>query len=199
MLAYIRGELQWLDEDEIVIDVNGLGYKIKTSFNVINKMPCSGSIVFLYTYMHIREDDISIFGFLSKDEITIFKLLISISGVGPKAALSIMSTLSIDELRLAILSNDTKSISKANGIGIKTAQRVAMELKDKFKLEDSINVYSNNSLENCIKNDNVNDVAIALTNLGYSNVEALRAIKKVTESDKLSTEQLLKEALKNIF
>ena len=146
--------------------------------------------------MHVREDDISLFGFLSQDEKNIFKQLISISGIGPKGALAILSTLSIDELRIAVLSEDYKAIAKANGIGTKTAQRIVIDLKDKLKLEDILPDAEASVQEEGIGNDNMAEAALELTSLGYSNLEALRALKKVKNNENMSVEELLKAALK---
>ena len=144
--------------------------------------------------------DVVFFGFYTEDELSVFKLLISISGIGPKGALAILSTLSIDELRIAVLSDDHKAIAKANGVGAKTAQRVVIELKDKFKLEDVLSDSSSkDDLQDVVSNDIITETAMALTSLGYSNVEALRAIKKVPSSDTMSVEELLKAALKYIM
>ena len=127
-------------------------------------------------------------------------MLISVSGIGPKGALAIMTVLTVDELRIAVLSEDYKAISKANGVGTKTAQRVVIELKDKFKLDDVLSGLSDQAdLPDTGSNDIITETAMALTSLGYSNVEALRAIKKVKDSDKMSVEELLKASLKFIM
>lgn len=141
----------------------------------------------------------SLFGFLTKEERSVFRMLINVSGVGPKSALSILSCLSVDELRMAVLSDDYKAIAKANGIGPKTAQRLIIELRDKFHLEDVLDGYEENTSDTAVPEDLVSEAAMALSSLGYSNVEALRAIKKVPNSEGMSVEQLLKAALKNII
>jgi Holliday junction DNA helicase RuvA len=141
----------------------------------------------------------SLFGFTRKDELNCFKQLINISGIGPKGALAILSALSIDELRIAVLSEDYKAIAKANGVGAKTAQRVVIELKDKIKLEDISYMNGEEDLPTAAVDDTMSEAAQALVALGYSNVEALRAIRKVKDYEKLSVEELLKEALKKMF
>lgn len=141
----------------------------------------------------------SLFGFLTKEERSVFRMLINISGVGPKSALSILSCLSVDELRMAVLSDDYKAIAKANGIGPKTAQRLVIELRDKFHLEDVLGEYDEASPATSAPEDIVSETAMALSSLGYSNVEALRAIKKVPDSEFMTVEQLLKAALKHII
>lgn len=199
MFDYIRGTIEYITGDMLVIENGGIGYRIMTSAYVTGSVSMHDNVT-IYTYMHIREDDLTLFGFLSRDEILVFKLLISVSGIGPKGALAIMSALTIDELRIAVLSDDYKSIAKANGVGTKTAQRVAMELKDKFKLEDIFcDAADRDDLSDVGSNDIISETAMALTSLGYSNVEALRAIKKVEGVESMTVEELLSAALKKIM
>lgn len=199
MLEYIKGNVSYLAEDRVVVENNGMGFCINTSTNTLSLIH-PGEIVTIYVHMHVREDDISLFGFVTREELQAFLLLIGVNGIGPKGALSILSVLTMDELRMAILSDDAKAIAKANGVGVKTAQRVVMELKDKFKLEDVFEDLSGAAdLSEAGNHDMISEVAMALTSLGYSNVEALRAIKKVDNYENLSVEQLLKEALKKIM
>lgn len=199
MFAYIKGTVEYIASDYIVIDNGGVGFKINTSVNTAAKLSLHETAL-IHTHLSVREDDMSLFGFYTEDELSVFKLLISISGIGPKGALAILSTLSIDELRIAVLSDDHKAIAKANGVGAKTAQRVVIELKDKFKLEDVLSDSSSkDDLPDVVSNDIITETAMALTSLGYSNVEALRAIKKVPSSDTMSVEELLKAALKYIM
>lgn len=197
MFEYIRGTVEYITEDTIVVDNNDIGYKIMTSGMNTAAVKLHDKVT-MYTYMHIREDDMSLFGFLTRDEINVFKLLISVSGIGPKVALAILSALSLEELRIAVLSDDAKAIAKANGVGAKTAQRVVLELRDKFKLEDAFdNGYaSGDDLSYVGSNDIISETAMALTSLGYSNVDALRAIKKVPGSEGMTVEELLKASLK---
>lgn len=197
MFSYIKGLVQELGEDYIVIEHNQIGFYIMSSLKVISSLRL-GQDIKIHTHMNVREDDISLYGFLTKDELTCFRQLINISGVGPKVALAIMSALDMDELRLAILSEDYKAITKANGVGQKMAQRVVMELKDKIKLED-MTTYQSYISDEPMHDDAVSETAQALTALGYTNSEALKAIKKVTDYQNLSTEQLLKEALKKMM
>ncbi|MBE5945019.1 MAG: Holliday junction branch migration protein RuvA [Lachnospiraceae bacterium] len=198
MFAYIKGKVEHIGIDYIVIENNGIGFRINTSTIVASKLSLHQQVT-IYTHLNVREDDMSIFGFMTEDELSVFRLLISISGIGPKGALAILSTLSIDELRIAVLSDDHKAIAKANGVGAKTAQRVVIELKDKFKLNDVLGGVSKDDLPDYNTNDIITETAMALTSLGYSNVEALRAIKKVQGADKMSVEELLKAALKYII
>lgn len=199
MYAYIKGKIEHISDDSFIIENNGIGYFIMSSANVIGKLSVHEQTT-VYTYLHVREDGVALFGFLTQDEITVFKMLISVSGIGPKGALAIMSVLTVDELRIAVLSEDYKAIAKANGVGAKTAQRVVIELKDKFKLDDVLSgIADENELPDTGSNDIITETAMALTSLGYSNVEALRAIKKVKDADKMSLEDLLKSALKHIM
>lgn len=201
MFSYIKGKVEDIEGDYIVIENSGMGFKVMTSANVIARVSLHEDRT-IYTYMNVREDDISLFGFLSKDEINVFKLLIGVSGIGPKAALAIMSALTIDEIRMAIIAGDHKAISKANGVGPKIAQRVVVELKDKFKLEDVFGTVDEGSedLSDSTGDDIISDAVLALNALGYSQSEALRVVKKTAVSGSYSTvEELIKASLKNIM
>lgn len=199
MLAYIKGNLEAINDNSVVIENNNIGYLIRTTGKVLSRLPAIHSLIMLYTYMYVREDEISLYGFLTTEELEIFKLLINISGVGPKAASSILSTLSVDELRMAVLSDDTKAISKANGIGAKGAGRIIIELKDKLHIEDMISFNDN---EDSIDNNYsgvIGEVTMALASMGFSNSDAIKAIKKVDSYENMSVEELLKTALKKIM
>lgn len=198
MLAYIKGIVTEIGVDEIVVETGGVGFSIATSTFVSGKLTKNQEAK-IYTHLHVREDDMSLFGFLSKEERSVFMMLINVSGIGPKSALSILSCLTVDELRMAVLSDDHKAIAKANGVGPKTAQRVIIELRDKFHLEDVLNDFEEDASFTSASEDIISEAAMALSSLGYSNVEALRAIKKVPGSDSMTVEQLLKEALKHIM
>lgn len=199
MIDYIRGSIEYIGEDYVVVDNSNIGYKIQTSFYTLGQIKLHNDIT-IYTYLHVREDDMSLFGFLSREEIEVFKLLISVSGIGPKGALAIMSVFTVDELRMAVLTEDYKSISKANGVGPKTAQRLVVELKDKFKLVGTINIDDGyDDLSDYGTNDIITEAALALTSLGYSNLDAMKAIKKVKVDDNMSVEALIKAALKVIM
>ena len=201
MFAYIKGTIEDIDTDYIVVDKDGIGFKIMTSTNVISKLSLHQDRT-IYTYMNVRDDDISLFGFLSKDEIAVFKQLIGVSGIGPKGALSIMSTLNMDELRMAVIAGDYKAIAKANGVGPKTAQKAVIELKDKFKLEDVIGISeeTDSDLSPSTGDDIIGDAVLALNALGYSESESYRIVKKTALSGNYSTvEELIKASLKNIM
>lgn len=202
MFAYIKGTIEDIGIDYIVVDNSNMGFKIMTSSNVISKVKVHDERT-IYTYMNVREDDISLFGFLTKDEIDVFKLLIGVSGIGPKGALAIMSTLSMDELRMAVIAGDHKAIAKANGIGPKTAQKVVIELKDKFKLEDVFGTNdqtASTDLPGSTGDDIINDAVLALNALGYSESESFRIVKKTALNGNFDTvEALIKASLKNII
>ena len=191
MYAYIKGELAEKNIDSIVVEAAGVGYLIYIPTQYFDMLPDEGEDVKIYTYLCVREDAMILYGFLSKDDLEIFKLLITVSGIGPKGGLAILSTLPADDLRFAILSGDSKAISKAPGIGAKTAQRVILDLKDKLSLEASGAAVSMNST---VKNDAV----MALNALGYSSTESLKAVSKVDITADMDVEDVLKLALKNM-
>ncbi|MCR5273023.1 MAG: Holliday junction branch migration protein RuvA [Lachnospiraceae bacterium] len=198
MYAYIRGELVEKELDTAVVEAAGVGYMINIPMSVYEILPGIGSEVKLYTHLNVKEDDMSLFGFESKEMLKTFRLLLGVSGVGPKAALSILSTLSIADLRFAILSGDVKTISKAQGIGKRTAERVILELKDKLDIEEA----PTEVLGDTINTDSANAVrreAIeALIALGYSSGEATKCIYDVEIKDDETVESILQQALKNM-
>ena len=200
MYAYIKGELAEKNIDSIVVEAAGVGYLIYIPTQYFDMLPDEGEDVKIYTYLCVREDAMILYGFLSND-LEIFKLLITVSGIGPKGGLAILSTLSADDLRFAILSGDSKAISKAPGIGAKTAQRVILDLKDKLSLEDAFEKKLENqtsgaavSMNSTVKNDAV----MALNALGYSSTESLKAVSKVDITEDMDVEDVLKLALKNM-
>ncbi|MGN0395941.1 MAG: Holliday junction branch migration protein RuvA [Coprococcus sp.] len=200
MIAYIKGEVTGICDNYILLECNGIGYQIYVSGKFLERLNGLHSELKVYTHMHIREDDLSLYGFYDSDELEIFEILIGISGVGPKAAMSILTALSINELRAAVISEDVKAITKANGIGAKGASRIILELKDKLKMEDMLDaVYENSISQTPSVSDVQNDVIKALVNLGYSSSEASGAIRKVRDRENMTDEDLLKAALKNIF
>lgn len=205
MYAYIKGELAEKNIDSIVVEAAGVGYLIYIPTQYFDMLPDEGEDVKIYTYLCVREDAMILYGFLSKDDLEIFKLLITVSGIGPKGGLAILSTLSADDLRFAILSGDSKAISKAPGIGAKTAQRVILDLKDKLSLEDAFEKKLENQLENQASGATVsmnssvkNDAVMALNALGYSSTESLKAVSKVDITEDMDVEDVLKLALKNM-
>lgn len=195
MIYSLNGKLTYTDPTTAVIECGGVGYGCRVTYNTLRELPEIGSNAFLYTYMNVREDAVDLFGFYTKDELESFKLLTSVNGVGPKAAISILSELSANALALAISSGDTKTITLAQGVGPKMAQRIVLELKDKIGADFSAEESGENSVvsDSGIKSEAVS----ALVTLGYSQSEAQSAISKCNLSG--STEQIIKEALKYLF
>lgn len=201
MLAYIKGTLAAVTEDGIVIENNGIGYDIKTP-DLSGELPSVGSQYIIYTYLYVREDMICLYGFSSRQQLRTFKLLITVSGIGPKVAMGILSALTVDQLNFAILSDDSKTIAKAPGIGPKGAKKLILELKDKLNLEEAFESFSlGDAGENLAapEDDVMSLTAQGLVGLGYSNSEALRAIKAVEGADQMDAETLLGEALKKLL
>lgn len=202
MYAYIKGELAEINIDHIVIETGGIGYQIFIPGQTFEYLPALGEELKVYTYLYLREDAMILYGFLTKDDLELFKLLISVSGIGPKGGLAILSTLDADDLRFAVLSGDAKAIAKAPGVGGKTAQRVILELKDKMSLEDAFEKKTQHVQEavNAPDAGSVkNDAVLALTALGYSSTESLKAVSRVEITDGMDVEDVLKAALKHIL
>ena len=199
MISYVKGRLSEIDENTIVIETAGIGYNIQVPGSVLSQLPSMGSEVKIYTYLYIREDAMNLYGFLSRDELKIFKLLIGVSGIGPKGALGVLSALTADELRFAVLSGDAAAIAKAPGIGKKTAQKVILELKDKLDLEEAFEAKAAHTEEAGGTGSPQTEAVLALAALGYSTQEAGRAVKaaasKLGEAD---VEALLKVALREM-
>ena len=193
MYYYIKGELILKDAGFVVVDNNGIGYKIFTSGYTIAGL--NEKIVTLYTYLHVREDIFDLYGFSTNDELSMFLNLISVSGVGPKAALSILSVMSPMSLAAAIITGDAKALTKANGVGAKMAQRVILELKDKLKNADIIP--DTLTKEEVISSGSPEEAVSALMVLGYSQNDAKRAVASVDQS--LSTEEIITLALKKMM
>ena len=201
MYAYIKGILAEITEDAIIVENQGIGYEIAVPGQVFDYLPSVGEEVKIYTYHYVREDAILLYGFLTKEDVRIFKMLIGVSGIGPKGALAILSVLSTDDLRFAILGDDAKAIAKAPGVGAKTAQRVIIELKDKLSLEDAFEQKLANQVQKAELNPAVgvkNEAILALTSLGYSQSEALKVVQGIEISPDDQVEDVLKMALKQM-
>ncbi len=207
MLAYIKGTLEMKMTEYVVIDVGGLGYKVFMSSIGMEKLGEIGSQVKVYTYYRVREDDISIFGFNSNEELKMFELLLSVSGVGAKTALAMLAVCTPSEFVLAIISEDINLLTSIPGIGPKSAKRIILELKDKIKKEQQIQELTeatkNNSsvqetktkMQQLIEDDNkVQEAIAALQVLGYNKKEIEKAFMKIDKTD-LSTEDLIKKGL----
>ncbi|RKJ21886.1 Holliday junction branch migration protein RuvA [bacterium D16-50] len=203
MIAYVKGTVEYIEEDNVVIDVGGIGYNVKVSADTAARMPGVGEQTKLYTYMNVREDAVSLFGFFSRDDLAVFRQCITVSGIGPKGALAILSTLNADSLRFAILSGDAKAISKAPGIGIKTAERLILELRGKIRAEDTLiakemadySGTSNAAADTAQKREAVE----ALVSLGYGQAEALKAVNAIEGIEEMDSGAVLKAALKKMF
>lgn len=202
MIGYIKGELVYAGTDNILLDNQGMGYEIQVPSSVLDKLPKTGSEVKIYTYLHVREDLMQLFGFLHQKDLEIFKLLITVNGIGPKGALGILSVISPDDLRFAILADDAKAIAKAPGIGAKTAAKMILELKDKMKLEDAFEIKMAHQEEELQSGEIItgirNEAVQALIALGYSNTEALKAVRSVEIEENMDVEAVLKLSLKHI-
>lgn len=193
MYEYIKGIFKSIEKEYIVIECGNIGYKIFTSGSTISNMPAIDQQIKIYTHQIVREDFIGLYGFLTKDEISMFNLLISINGVGPKAALSLMSIANVSTLKYAIITDDDKLITKAPGIGKKTAQRIILELKDKITVGGTMPKGTTIS-DIDIDNEKLSEAVGALIALGYSDKEAEKAIEKANRSN--SVEDIIKECLK---
>ena len=202
MIAFVRGEIADITEDNVVLDVGGIGYNIKVSTQTAQRLPGIGKEAMLHTYTCVREDAFQLFGFLTKDELSVFKKLITVNGIGPKGGLAILSVMSADDLRFAIISGDAKAIAKAPGIGSKTASRVILDLKDKVSVEETLIKREMNEYAALGENGNLqaeNEAVEALVALGYSPSDAVKAVKKASAPADADAEVILKLALKNMF
>lgn len=204
MIASVKGKLEGVNTDSVIIDVNGLGFEAIVPTTVINRLPKIDENIKLYTYMHVREDVMQLYGFLDKEDLDFFKLLITVNGIGPKAGIAILSSMPADILTFAILSEDTKTIEKAQGIGAKTAKKLVLELKDKVGIiktpkNTGSETYDNNVLTIGINSEIKDEAVQVLTALGYSQTESMKAISTIEISEEITSEELVKLALKNLM
>lgn len=201
MIGYLKGELEEVKENYVVLEVGNIGYEVHLPSNAIMSLPSKGSSIKIYTYLHVREDALNLFGFLTKDDLEMFKLLITVNGIGPKGALGILSSISADDIRFAVLADDAKAIAKAPGIGNKTASKLIIELKDKFKLETAFEQRLQNQADGNIGSGiyNKKDEAVqALTVLGYSGSDALKIVNQIEITEEMTSEEILKLCLKKM-
>ena len=201
MIAFVRGTAVDMTENSVIVEAGGIGYEIYMTGTDLSQIHM-GEEVMIHTYFNVREDAMQLYGFRSKDDLQMFKLLLGVNGVGPKAAVGVLAGITADELRFAILSDDVKTLSKAPGIGKKTAQKLILELKDKMKLEDAFELKLAHEQEKAVAglgeiSDGRQEAVEALVALGYSSTDALRAVRKVTDVAPDDVEGLLKAALKN--
>ena len=199
MIAFVRGIATDMTENSVIVETGGIGYEIYMTGEGLSQLHM-GEEVKIHTYFQVREDAMQLYGFLKKDDLQMFKLLLGVNGVGPKAAMGVLSGITADELRFAVLSDDVKTLSKAPGIGKKTAQKLILELKDKINLTDVLERSKGSSIENASGSElNAKNEAVeALVSLGYSNSEAVRAVRQIDDADKKDSETILKEALKKL-
>ncbi|MBE5968558.1 MAG: Holliday junction branch migration protein RuvA [Lachnospiraceae bacterium] len=201
MISYLKGELAEIKENYVVVEVGNIGYEVSLPTSAIYELPSVGSSIKLYTYLHVREDVIGLFGFLTKDDLEIFKLLITVNGIGPKGALGILSGISADELRFAVLAEDIKTISKAPGVGKKTASKMILELKDKFKLETVFEqrLQNQSGAAGISGSAGKKEEAVqALTVLGYSAADSLKLVNQIEIAEDMTAEDILKMCLKKL-
>lgn len=200
MISYIKGILEDMSPGMVVVDNHGIGYQMMVPMRE-ESFPKIGQEIKIYTHMHVREDDVSLFGFLSKEEKEAFELLIGVNGIGPKVGLSVLSTLSVYELKMAVISEDVKTISKTQGLGPKGAKKLILELKDKLSFEEleEDGVGAEIFDTSADSSDSVMITIEGLVSLGYSKSEAAIAVNKVEDAKDLTPEELLKKALKNIM
>lgn len=197
MFAYIKGSLEEIGNNFVVVDVGGVGFKIFMSSNALRTIGELGDIVKVHTYHYVREDIMSLYGFLSNDELKMFELLLSVSGIGAKTAIAMLSNITPSSFALAIINNDIKSLTKIPGIGAKGAQRIVLELQDKLKSEQRLTAQMEIEEEKVDTNENSEEAISALQILGYNKKEIEKALSKQDLSS-FTTEEIIKLALKNL-
>ena len=206
MISYIKGALGAVEDDVIVVETGGIGLAVHVPLSLLEELPALGEEVTVYTYFQVREDAMTLYGFLHRQDREMFKQLIGVNGIGPKGALGILSVMRSDDLRIAIVSGDAKAISKAPGIGAKTAQRLILDLKDKVDLEEVMMSSFGGGKENSSDAGasaagmaaSAKEAVAALTALGYTGMEASKAVKKVEITENMSVEDILKASLKHL-
>ena len=202
MYAYLNGIIADIEEDNCIIDVNDIGYNVQISGQTMTRLPGIGERVKLFTYTNVKEDALQLYGFLSKADLEMFKKCITVSGIGPKGALGLLSAMNADDLRFAIISQDVKAISKAPGIGKRTAERLILELKDKLAIDDTMiqkemDAYQGGNF--AIDDAQKKEAVEALVALGYGQTESLKAVNAVPGGENMDAGALLKAALKKLF
>lgn len=201
MIQYVKGTLEAVGENWIVVDNHGIGYHISVPASLMERLPALGREMKIYTYLYVREDLLQLFGFLSMDDLEVFRLLITVSGIGPKGGLGILSVMTADDLRFAVMADDAKAIAKAPGIGAKTASKLILELRDKLKLRDVVETALDHGEEQTSGGapgdyQAVTEAVEALTALGYPSTDAMKAVRQIEGAQEMSTEELLKQCLK---
>lgn len=202
MIAFVDGIIDDIAPDCVVVNVNGIGYNVNISSDTAGRLPGIGEHIRLYTYTCVREDAFLLFGFLSRDDLRIFKKCITVNGIGPKGALSILSVMDADSLRFAIMSGDTKAISRAPGIGARTAERLILELKDKIKIDDTLisrEMADDKNVNAFADTPAKKEAVAALVSLGYGQTESLKAVNAIEGIEQMDSGAILKAALKKMF
>ncbi|TYQ16283.1 UNVERIFIED_CONTAM: Holliday junction DNA helicase subunit RuvA [Acetivibrio alkalicellulosi] len=199
MYEYIRGKLDYKHNDYVVVEANGVGYKITTALSTIESIGSVGDQVKVYTHLHVREDIMALYGFLTKEELVMFELLISVSGVGPKVAISILSSISPSKFGVSVITDDINTLTKAQGVGKKMAQRIILELKDKINKQQISTEYTESMEANdaAVLSSRKSEAISALMVLGYTNFEAEKAVSAVFSED-TELETIIKNALKGL-
>ena len=197
MIGFVEGIIEYIDVDKIVVNNNGVGYNVFMPASQIDTLNVDETVR-VFTYLNVREDAMQLFGFLTRDDLEVFKLLITVNGIGPKGGLAVLSTITTDDLRVAVISEDAKAISKAPGIGAKTAQKVIIELKDKLNLEDVLEPKLDANFQ-VNDNNSMSEAVMALVALGYSQADAYRAVKSIDNIEELDVENVIKMALKKNY
>ena len=201
MISYIRGPLAEINEDMIVVEAGAVGYNIRVPLSVVEGITGIGNEVKIYTYLQVREDAMSLYGFLTRQDLKMFRLLLGVSGIGPKGALGLLSAMRPDDLRLAVISGDVKAISRAPGIGNKTAQRLILDLKDKIPVDQLLSaprVEPGREPADTGLGEAAREAVEALIALGYSPGEAARAVSKTTVTENMTGEDVLKASLRHL-
>lgn len=204
MIAYVRGTIENIALDNVVVDVGGIGYNVKISADTASRLPGVGEEVKLYTYYSVREDAQWLYGFLNRNSLELFKKCITVNGIGPKGALALLSVMDADSLRFAIVSGDVKAISKAPGIGPRTAERLILDLKDKLQIDDSM--ISREIAATAVDmsggpglSPQKQEAVEALVALGYGKPESIKAVNAIPDIETMDSSAVLKAALKNLF
>lgn len=200
MIAYLKGTIAEVEKDSVILECRDIGYRIFMPASVLERLGKDEKVLTIHTYFHVREEAMQLYGFLTKNDLTAFRLLLGVNGIGPKAAMGILSHFSWEDLSFAVLSEDAAAIAKAPGIGKKTAQKVILELKDKFSLQEAFEQKLSQDVPAQAAGDpeTAQEAAQALIALGYGRAEAWKAVRQVPEKERLNVEELLRAALKRI-
>ena len=202
MIAYVHGVIDDISEDNVVVDVGGIGYNVRISADTAARLPGEGESIRLYTYTLVREDAFQLYGFLTRNDLDIFKKCITVNGIGPKGALAILSVMDADSLRYAIMTGDAKAISRAPGIGARTAERLILDLKDKIQVDDVLiekEIAATAAGSQMDDSPQKKEAVEALVSLGYGQAESIKAVNSIPDIDSMDSGAVLKAALKKMF